>query len=73
MLAQHPSYSMCSDSSRVTSTYLFPFKEDLCRYDFEVEPEDEYMCNFGTPAGDAAGLVTPAESDESARGSPKTS
>ena len=31
---------------RVTSTYMFPFKEDLCRFDFEVEPEDEYMCNF---------------------------
>jgi hypothetical protein len=25
---------------------MFPFKEDLCRFDFEVDPEDEYMCNF---------------------------
>lgn len=31
---------------RVTSTYFFPFKEDVCRFDFEVRPEDEYMCNF---------------------------
>lgn len=35
---------------RVTSTYLFPFKEDICRFDFEVAPEDEYMCDFLTSA-----------------------
>lgn len=25
---------------------MFPFKEDLCRFDFEVDPEDEYMCGL---------------------------
>jgi hypothetical protein len=32
---------------RVTSTYMFPFKEDLMRFDFEVDEEDEWMCLFG--------------------------
>lgn len=32
---------------RVTSTYMFPYKEDLMRFDFEVDEEDEYMCLFG--------------------------
>lgn len=31
---------------RVTSTYVFPYKEDLVRFDFEVAAEDEYMCRF---------------------------
>lgn len=31
---------------RVISTYMFPFKEDLMRFDFELDPEDEYMCNY---------------------------
>jgi len=31
----------------VTSTYMFPFDEDLCSFDFEVDPADEYMCAFG--------------------------
>lgn len=26
---------------RVTSTYLWPFKEDVTRFDFEVDEEDE--------------------------------
>lgn len=25
---------------------MFPYKENLVRFDFEVEPEDEYMWNF---------------------------
>jgi hypothetical protein len=25
---------------------MFPYKEDLVRFDFEVAPEDEYMCEF---------------------------
>jgi nicotinic acid mononucleotide adenylyltransferase len=29
--------------SRVTSTYMFPYKEDLVRFDFEVAEEDEHM------------------------------
>lgn len=40
---------------------MFPYKEDLCRFDFEVDPEDEYMCVFG--ALKANGLHTPIESD----------
>lgn len=28
-------------SSRVTSQYLWPFAEDVTRFDFEVEEEDE--------------------------------
>ncbi|KAI0134409.1 stress responsive A/B barrel domain protein [Xylariales sp. AK1849] len=34
----------------VTSTYMFPFKEELCRFDFEVAPEDEYMSDFTSSA-----------------------
>jgi hypothetical protein len=33
----------------VTSKYLWPFKEDVTRFDFEVAPEDEYLCHFGLP------------------------
>lgn len=25
---------------------MFPYKEDLVRFDFEVAPEDEYMWHF---------------------------
>ena len=35
---------------RVTQKYLFPFKEDLCRFDFEVDSEDEYMCSLNVMA-----------------------
>lgn len=35
-----------ADTTRVTSTYMFPYKEDLVRFDFEVDAEDEYMCQF---------------------------
>ena len=38
------SLSDCND--RVTSKLMFPYKEDLVRFDFEVAPEDEYMCEF---------------------------
>ncbi|KAI9926643.1 hypothetical protein MW887_003736 [Aspergillus wentii] len=44
-----PSWYIAIDNilvRRVTSTYMFPFKEDLVRFDFEVDPEDEYMCAF---------------------------
>ena len=30
----------------MVSTYVFPFKEDICRFDFEVDSEDEYMFDF---------------------------
>ncbi|KAI0157972.1 hypothetical protein GGR52DRAFT_182447 [Hypoxylon sp. FL1284] len=36
-------YQASEEHKRVTQTYFFPFKEDLCRFDFEVDPEDEYM------------------------------
>ncbi|OJJ30697.1 hypothetical protein ASPWEDRAFT_724935 [Aspergillus wentii DTO 134E9] len=39
-------YQASDEHHRVTSTYMFPFKEDLVRFDFEVDPEDEYMCAF---------------------------
>lgn len=54
--------------SRVTSTYLFPFKEDLCRFDFEVDLEDEYMCNFEKST--KTGLATPSESEASVTSNP---
>jgi len=41
---------------------MFPFDEDLCSFDFEVEPEDEYMCAFGPLpflAGKIPGNETP--------------
>jgi hypothetical protein len=41
-------YNLLADYLRsVTSTYMFPFDEDLCRFDFEVDLKDEYMCAFG--------------------------
>lgn len=30
----------------MTSQYLWPFAEDVTRYDFEVNQEDECMLNF---------------------------
>jgi hypothetical protein len=26
---------------------MFPFDEDFCVYDFEVDPKDEDLCPFG--------------------------
>lgn len=43
---------------RVTSTYMFPYKEDLFRFDFEVDSEDEYMCQ-GIGNALLKGLITP--------------
>lgn len=28
---------------------MFPYKEDLVRFDFEVAPEDEYLCEVAAP------------------------
>ncbi|KAK1572771.1 stress responsive A/B barrel domain-containing protein [Colletotrichum navitas] len=39
-------YQASAEHHRVTSTYLWPFKEDVTRFDFEVTEEDEYMCQF---------------------------
>lgn len=46
--------------SRITSTYMFPFKEDLFRFDFEVDSEDEYMCQ-GIGNSLVEGFVKPPE------------
>lgn len=49
--------------------YMFPFKENLCRFDFEVDPEDNHMCNFiessfvGKKGNRTNGLETPSDSD----------
>jgi len=32
---------------RVTAELMFPFREDLVRFDFEVGAEDEWMWDFG--------------------------
>ena len=29
---------------RITSQYLWPYKDDVTRFDFEVDAEDEYIC-----------------------------
>ena len=52
-------YAMCLFS--VTSTYMFPYKEDLFRFDFEVDAEDESICQF-LPAGGKLlqTLITPS-------------
>ncbi|BCS21730.1 Dabb family protein [Aspergillus puulaauensis] len=36
-------YQASKEHHWVTSTYMFPYKEDLVRFDFEVSPEDEDM------------------------------
>lgn len=49
--------------SRVTSTYFFPYKEDLLRFDFEVDGEDEYACQ-GVGNALLKGLITPRLAQE---------
>lgn len=52
LLSFHPDaaalveYQASSEHHRVTSQYLWPFAEDVTRYDFEVNQEDECMLNF---------------------------
>ncbi|PYH31552.1 uncharacterized protein BO87DRAFT_399365 [Aspergillus neoniger CBS 115656] len=45
-LAALAEYQASKEHHDVTSTYMFPYKEDLMRFDFEVDEEDEYMCGF---------------------------
>lgn len=40
---------------------MFPYKEDLCRFDFEVDSEDEYMCGFGTELASATPISVRSE------------
>lgn len=43
---------------------MFPYKEDLFRFDFEVDSEDEYMCQ-GIGNSLLKGLMTsPSEQEE---------
>ncbi|CAN9133126.1 unnamed protein product [Alternaria alternata] len=37
-----------SKGYEVTSEYVWPYKEDVTRFDFEVTEDDEYMCQFVT-------------------------
>ncbi|KAJ3527718.1 hypothetical protein NM208_g10562 [Fusarium decemcellulare] len=53
-------YQASKEHAWVTQTYMFPYKEDLCRFDFEVAPEDEYMCTFEALTR-LNGLQTPTE------------
>lgn len=32
-------------SVRVTNQYLWPYKDDVTRFDFEVPEEDEFICD----------------------------
>jgi hypothetical protein len=41
---------------------MFPFKEDLFRFDFEVDSEDEYMCQ-GIRNRLVEGFVAPPEDE----------
>ncbi|KAJ5450417.1 uncharacterized protein N7458_006866, partial [Penicillium daleae] len=44
-------YQASSEHERVTHTYFIPYREDLVRFDFEVENEDEGLLGFGGFAG----------------------
>ncbi|KAL4873934.1 hypothetical protein BDV12DRAFT_158779 [Aspergillus spectabilis] len=45
-LAALAEYQASDEHHRVTTTYFIPYREDLVRFDFEVDAEDEYMCGF---------------------------
>lgn len=52
------------NANRVTSQYLWPFKEDVTRFDFEVAEEDVHMCAFMVKSiVGADGLATPNEKE----------
>jgi hypothetical protein len=36
---------------RVTHTYFIPYREDLVRFDFEVDGEDECLLGFAGSSG----------------------
>jgi len=50
LLSFHPDraalaeYQSSKEHHKLTSEYVFPYKGDLVRFDFEVDGEDEYMC-----------------------------
>ncbi|KAM0706428.1 hypothetical protein Q7P35_005754 [Cladosporium inversicolor] len=39
-------YQASQEHHEVTSKLFIPYREDLVRFDFEVAPEDEHMCEF---------------------------
>ncbi|KAL3957174.1 hypothetical protein ACCO45_007752 [Purpureocillium lilacinum] len=72
-LAALREYQASKEHHRVTSTYMFPFDEDLCSFDFEVDPADEYMCAFGplsALAGKNSGKDIPIIGKDKQIGSP---
>lgn len=44
---------------------MFPYKKDLCRFDFEVDAKDEYMCGFGRELVSATPVSVRSEDLES--------
>ncbi|KAJ5359343.1 uncharacterized protein N7496_011756 [Penicillium cataractarum] len=44
-------YQASSEHERVTHTYFIPYREDLVRFDFEVEEGDEHLLGFGGVSG----------------------
>ncbi|KIW09771.1 hypothetical protein PV08_11871 [Exophiala spinifera] len=36
-------YQASKEHHEVTSKFMWPFIDNVCRFDFEVSPEDEYM------------------------------
>ncbi|KAL3484997.1 stress responsive A/B barrel domain protein [Aspergillus germanicus] len=53
-LADLERYQASQEHHWVTTTYLWPYKEDVVRFDFEVAPEDEWMWNFNDLAATPA-------------------
>ncbi|KAH8689583.1 stress responsive A/B barrel domain protein [Talaromyces proteolyticus] len=45
-LQELENYQASKEHHWVTNTYMFPYKEDLIRFDFKVASEDEYMWKF---------------------------
>ncbi|KAJ5682725.1 hypothetical protein N7462_005890 [Penicillium macrosclerotiorum] len=39
-------YQASSEHEKVTSTYFIPYREDLVRFDFEVDRDDEPLLGF---------------------------
>ncbi|KAF2166443.1 hypothetical protein M409DRAFT_66513 [Zasmidium cellare ATCC 36951] len=54
-------YQASKEHHKVTTELMWPYKEDLIRFDFEVEPEDEYMCDFIAKGALKNGIATPPE------------
>ncbi|CEO59190.1 hypothetical protein PMG11_03873 [Penicillium brasilianum] len=44
-------YQASSEHERVTHAYFIPYREDLVRFDFEVEEGDEHLLGFAGVSG----------------------